>query len=142
MTRTTWGKLKKGQKFKVFANTNSHSYPLNTVLTMDRDGTDTQAMDRIAVEITGGNNLNIRDVQIIERLASKEEIQELQQTLKDAEINYIKEKARIEAKIDFCKKFELDEFDPDIVEVWGILENNKKMSNIELAKLIAESLLG
>jgi guanylate kinase len=53
--------VQKGTPFKVVKNTNSHCYPLNVVLTMERDGDGSTSMNNCASECDG-NNLKVDDV--------------------------------------------------------------------------------
>lgn len=112
-TLTSWKGIKKGTKFKVVSNSNSHNYPLNTVLTLSRDGLVSSEMGNAAVELSG-NNLNIQDVVILTATT----VADLQKELSAAKA-VVKE---IQQKITFCGENELEEFDEETYRIFKLLE--------------------
>lgn len=92
-TRKTWAGVQKGTPFKVVRNTNSHCYPMNMVLTMERDGEDNGAMNNCARECDG-NNLRVADVIFLSF-----SMEELENDLKNLE----ERKSTINAKLQLKK---------------------------------------
>lgn len=127
---TSWKGLKKGTKFKVIANTNSHNYPLNITLTMKKAGSDNQRMSDVAEEIRG-NELNIKDC--IFGSYTIKDIKEEQKELQ-SQIN------SLNAKIKVMEELELEEYDENVIKIHQTLTliDKKGISKIEKAKAITK----
>lgn len=104
--------LKKGQKFMVVANSNSHNYPMDTVLTLNRDGIKTTSMSNCAVEVLDGNNLMASDCVLLDM-----SLEMMKSELVDMSERYKTESDELKSKIDFCEKNGLDTFDEDFYKV-------------------------
>jgi len=127
-TRTTWKGLKKGQKFKVVSNNNSHNYPIGVVLTMSRDGECAvyNSLDIGDIVLIGGIDL-IKDMKenIAEKVVEKEKL--------ESEI------VELEDRIKYCEDNDLTKFDEDEFKVFKVLETLKgDTSQKEKAKIIAK----
>jgi len=128
---TTFGGLKKGQKFTVISNCNSHNYPLNVPLTLERDGLPgSTQMDQCAG--TRYNTLDIRDVVLIDS-----SITELKAKIEDLH----KEEAKLIRKIKLCEEFGVTTFDDRVLDVYEALRvASSAKSNKEKAIIIKEQL--
>jgi len=63
-TIATFAGIKIGQRFRVIANTSSHCYPMNTILTFKRVGMNTTTMSDIANELYG-NSIKISEIELV-----------------------------------------------------------------------------
>ena len=125
--------LKKGQKFMVVANSNSHNYPMDTVLTLNRDGIKTTSMSNCAVEVPDGNNLMASDCVLLDM-----SLESMKLELVNIGKKYKAESDELKSKIDFCEKNGLDTFDEDFYKVHSALEAlDSKATLIEKTKVIA-----
>jgi len=109
---TTWKGLKKGQKFIVHSNSNSHCYPIGKVLTMRVNGSCGDRMNNVAVEMCG-DNLDICDIQLVNNT-----LEVLKVRLAELEA----EKAEVTGKIKFCEDNGLTEFDEIEYEIFAALD--------------------
>lgn len=131
--RTTWRGLKQGTKFKVIRNSNSHNYPLNKILTMSMAGPNSTAANNIAIEVPGGNSLNISDCEILTGLT----LADLRKEIKEYE-DKIKE---IKGQVDFCVTNNLDEYDEETHQLYeGIKIVEATSTTIEKAKALKKLL--
>lgn len=115
---SSWNSLKKGDKFIVDYNSNGHNYPLDTVLTLKRDGESSTIMTD-AAEGYCGNSLDIRDIRLLDFSVAelKEEMASLQEQLD-----------KIAEKIKYCEEHGLQKFDSteyDIYKALTIVESKK-----------------
>ena len=125
--------LKKGQKFMVVANSNSHNYPMNTVLTLSENGTKATSMSNCAVEVPDGNNLMAKDC-----ILAEISLEMMKSELVDMSERYKTESDELKSKIDFCEKNGLDTFDEDLYKVHSVLKAlDSKATLIEKTKMIA-----
>ena len=125
--------LKKGQKFMVVANSNSHNYPMETVLTLSKNGTKATSMSNCAVEVPDGNNLMAKDCILAEM-----SLEMMKSELVDMSERYKTESDELKSKIDFCEKNGLDTFDEDFYKVHSALKAlDSKATLIEKTKVIA-----
>ena len=124
--------LSKGQKFMVVENSNSHNYPMNTVLTLNRDGVKAVSMSNCAEEVPTGNNLAAKDCILIEM-----SIEWMKSELTKLKENYEAQSDELRSKIDFCEKNGLDTFDEDFYKVHSALKAlDSNVTLIEKTKVI------
>ena len=124
--------LKRGQKFMVVANSNSHNYPMDTALTLNRDGVRTTGMSNCAVEVPGGNNLMASDCVLLAM-----SLESIKLELVNIGKKYKAESDELKSKIDFCEKNGLDTFDEDFYKVHSALKAlDSKATLIEKTKVI------
>lgn len=129
----SFGGLKKGQKFMVVTNSNSHNYPMNTVLTLNMNGTKATSMSNCAVEVPDGNNLMAKDCILVEM-----SLEMMKSELADMSERYKTESDELKSKIDFCEKNGLDTFDEDFYKVHLALKAlDSKATLMEKTKMIA-----
>lgn len=125
--------LKKGQKFMVVENNNDHNYPMNTVLTLNMNGTKATSMSNCAVEVPDGNNLMAKDCILVEM-----SLEMMKSELADMSERYKTESDELKSKIDFCEKNGLDTFDEDFYKVHLALKAlDSKATLMEKTKVIA-----
>ena len=124
--------LKKGQKFIVVANSNSHNYPMETSLTLSRDGLKTTSMSNCAMEVPGGNNLMASDCVLLDM-----SLKSMKLELADIEKECKAKSDELKSKIDFCEKNGLDTFDEDFYKVHSALKAlDSNVTLIEKTKVI------
>ena len=124
--------LKKGQKFMVVANNNSHNYPMDTVLTLSRDGRKTTGMSNCAVEVPDGNNLMASDCVLLDM-----SLESMKLELVNIGKKYKAESDELKSRIDFCEKNGLDTFDEDFYKVHSALKAlDSKATLMEKTKVI------
>ena len=124
--------LKKGQKFMVVANNNSHNYPMDTVLTLSRDGRKTTGMSNCAVEVPDGNNLMASDCVLLDM-----SLESMKLELVNIGKKYKAESDELKSRIDFCEKNGLDTFDEDFYKVHSALTAlDSKATLMEKTKVI------
>jgi|WetSurSiteA1Bulk_404760.scaffolds.fasta_scaffold139590_2 hypothetical protein len=132
-TFSSWKGIQRGQKFKVISNSNSHNYPMNTVLTMSRDGMTSSSMDDACIEMCG-NSLNVRDIELCPMCLADIKAE------RDTILNYRKkELAELEGMIEFCTKYGIDKYDPKMGESFRILEVAKNPLISDFDKITAIS---
>ena len=125
--------LKRGQKFMVVANSNSHNYPMDTALTLNRDGVRTTGMSNCAVEVPGGNNLMASDCVLLDM-----SLESMKLELVNIEKECKAKSDELKGKIDFCEKNGLDTFDEDFYKVHSALKAlDSNVTLIEKTKVIA-----
>ncbi len=152
-----FGGIKKGQKFRVVYNSNSHNYPLNTTLKFREDCNVKKVnWDNCAMGSNRYNTLNCQDVELLgEDLASLElsyvELQESRDLWNEnnkLEVKKYNEDVderllTIKKQIQFCKDLGITEYDDNVEKMYNIIQTiNKKgdTSDIEKAKMISEML--
>ena len=124
--------LKKGQTFKVVANSNSHNYPMDTVLTLSKNGTKATSMSNCAVEVPDGNTLMAKDC-----ILADMSLEMMKSELVDMSERYKTESDELKSKIDFCEKNGLDTFDEYFYKVHSALRAlDSKTTLIEKTKVI------
>lgn len=147
--------IKKGQKFKVVSNCNSHNYPLNKVLTFRENFTGNALASWVNCAVEGiYNSLSYKDVVLVgEDLATLEkryvEVQEErdtwnEQNKKESE-KYNKEVDKtledIKKKINFCKDLGITEYDDNVEKLYNaiqVINEKKDIPDIEKAKILAD----
>ena len=128
---TSWKSLKKGQKFIVRSNSNSHSYPIGTILTMRKNGECDDTMNNVAVELCG-NSLDICDIELVNNTL---------EVLKARLATLESEKAVVVGKIKFCEDNGTTEFDETEYEIFAALDilegtGSRKEKAAMLAKIL------
>ncbi len=130
----TFNGIKKGQKFKVISNSNSHNYPMDKVLTFRISPSGTMS-NNVAKEVIG-NSLSCRDIIIISIT-----LEDLKKELESNRNDFIKSEKEILSKISFCEKTGSIEYDEEIFKIYSVLNTLNEYSNdIEKAKKIANIL--
>jgi len=128
---TSWKGVQKGQKFKVIGNSNSHNYPMHTILTMARDGSNMSSMDDVCVEMHG-NNLSAKDVELTPMCIKDLEAE------RDIILNYRKgELLELNTMIDFCKKYGLEKYNPKMTDAFRIVEVTKDQNMSDFDRMVA-----
>lgn len=131
--------IKKGDKFMVVDNLNGNNYPINKILTAQRNGTKTDDRNSCVnnfAEEGVYNNVYISSIRI-----GSQSVKEMHDELERLEKEYKSNIKELRRKIEFCKSIGIDEYDEDTVKVYEtlkILESTD--SNIERAKQIAKLL--
>ena len=111
-----WSDLKKGDKFIVRGNPNSHNYPEETVLTMKVDGCGgTDTMCDIAAENTDGNVIHAQNVYKVIPANTVED-------MKAEVVELTAELANLNRKIQFCEENGTTEFDETEYEIFAALD--------------------
>lgn len=97
----------KGRKFVVVDYLGGHNYPLNKILTFKKDFGSSQGND-MAVEITGGNIINMSSCQLIDLSVPtlKIMIEQNLENIKEIE----NQNKSLEEKIRFCEQEGLNEY--------------------------------
>jgi len=125
----TFKGLKAGTKIKVVSNSNSHSYPMDTELTLKKAVMSVSGSDMVTEVV--GNTLRATDC-----ILSSTTVEDLEKRLTELE----KEKKDIQAKIKFCKEAEIEEYDENLFKVYKTLElvDNATLDRKKKAALISK----
>ncbi len=123
----TWASIPKGTTFKVVSNSNSHNYPMETVLRTNKI-----CKAKAGVVVGGYNTLSINDVEFIPMT-----IKDLEERLYRLEA----EAQELDKKIEFCKSMNLTEFDEDYYKIYNTLsiletKKTKKEKTVLIKNLI------
>ena len=131
---TDYKGIKKGQKFRVIQNTNSHNYPLNKILTFSKDFKSSSTCSyNVAVEVSG-NDLKIQDIELLNYT-----LIDMKKQLMESKKEYENIKKELETKIKFCEDTKTEEFDENTYKVYQTLAVLKETStDIEKAQAIAK----
>jgi hypothetical protein len=125
-----WSDLKKGQKFIVVTNSNSHNYPTDRPLTMRMDGIPRTSMNDVAEECAG-NNLEAKDCRMynLNRDIITQKIIVLKEEIKD-----------LNNKLFLMDELGIDTYDPEMFKVYETIRTIKDttLSDIEKAEKITK----
>jgi len=150
-----FGGIKKGQKFKVVANSNGHNYPIDVVLKFKSNSPGPHTTwNSCAAGSDSFNTLSAVDVALIGQSISELELEyvELEEERdKHNSINndetdrYNKETnahlLEIKKQIKFCKDLGITEYDDNVEKMYKaiqIINEKKDMPDIEKARIISE----
>lgn len=129
----TFAGLKKGQKFRVTQNTNGHNYPLDTILTLKRNGPDATAMNDCA-EGRVYNTLNATDLEVFSDTKSITDM--------EAEITELNNQITgLRRKIAICKDFGIEAHDDELLKVFEALRIASKEKTTKQKALVLKEIL-
>lgn len=129
-----------GKKIKIISVAGGHNYgPVGTVLELTNIATASISSSSINYGIPNGNTLRFTEFTVLTEITSKEikeDIKMYKEQLKEIEASI----TQCNNKLDYLKEIGSDKFDDNEFKAYETLKlvDNKKLSTIEKAKLIAK----